>query len=67
MGYPFHDLNFSESENVKIGNEKSAYELANYKTGVRQYFNAVGDLILIKDKDGNYIQFIYHGTELGIV
>jgi len=67
VGYPFHDLNFSESENVKIGSEKAAYELANYKTGVRQYFNAVGDLILIKDKDGNYIQFIYHGTVLGIV
>ncbi|MCY9708736.1 hypothetical protein M5X05_31765, partial [Paenibacillus alvei] len=27
----------------------------------------MGDLILIKDKDGNYIQFIYHGTVLGIV
>ncbi|KJB84583.1 hypothetical protein AZ66_30215, partial [Paenibacillus sp. E194] len=67
VGYPFHDLNFSESENVKIGSEKAAYELANYKTGVRQYFNAVGDLILIKDKDGNYIQFIYYGTELGTV
>ncbi|MBG9747586.1 hypothetical protein ABD86_28150, partial [Paenibacillus alvei] len=58
-GYPFEDLGFRfvhESENIKLGGQKASYELANYKTGVRQYFNAVGDLILIKDKDDNFIQ-----------
>ncbi|MBG9742398.1 hypothetical protein ABD86_00030, partial [Paenibacillus alvei] len=43
-----------------------------YKTGVRQYFNAVGDLILIKDKDDNFIQFLYqfdpsYGTVLSSI
>ncbi|MBN3526633.1 Hint domain-containing protein [Paenibacillus apiarius] len=59
LGYPFRDLDFSDTDKYLQTGDRASYELHNLKTGITQYFNHAGKLILIEDKYGNWIQFSY--------
>nr|WP_240927233.1 polymorphic toxin-type HINT domain-containing protein [Paenibacillus thiaminolyticus] len=68
IGYPLGDLDFRESNRLLQSDERASYELLNKTTGVTQYFNQIGELILIEDKDSNWIQFSYkYQPDLGRV
>ncbi|GAV15285.1 wall-associated protein WapA [Paenibacillus sp. NAIST15-1] len=67
-GYPLGDIDFWESNKLLPSGEMASYELINRTTGVKQYFNHIGELILIEDQDKNWIQFSYtYESEVGRV
>jgi len=68
IGYPLGDLDFQKSNRLLQSDERASYELLNKTTGIKQYFNHIGELILIEDKDSNWIQFSYkYQSDLGRV
>lgn len=57
-GYPWKDLSMATDNSVTVNGEASTDVLISI-SGLKQYFNAEGRLLLVKDLYGNTIEFSY--------